>query len=368
MIKPKNFLNAFKKNGMLFFVGVPDSILSGMISLLDSKKDDYIHRSAANEGGAIGLAIGYYISTSKIPVVYMQNSGLGNAINPLTSLVDKKVYGIPMVLVIGGRGILGYKDEPQHLKMGPITLEVLKVLGIKYKILTKENFQKKNKKAKDTSLKSNQPYALIVKPKLIETLPIKFTKDSKKLVKRKDFIEKIVHFHKDNNFIVGSTGNTAREIYYFLNKEKKNNNKIFHSIGGMGHANQIAAEYAKQRPNCRTIIADGDGAAIMHLGNFSTIRHLNLKNFIHIVFNNNVHESTGGQLVSSPDLDYKKLFKLFGYKKVFSITRPHQLSKILNKKTSGSIGILIKVNSGTIINLPRQDIKSLLSFKKLLKK
>jgi len=369
MIKPQKLVNAFKKSGISFFVGVPDSVLSGMISYLNVKASNCIHRSAANEGGAVGLAVGYYISTSKVPLLYMQNSGLGNAINPLTSIVDNKVYGIPMVLLIGARGAFGYKDEPQHLKMGPITTKLLKVLGVKYKILLEKNFSAQIKYAKKTSLRTKQPYALIVKPGLIETTNLK--KQSyvqKKLYKRIDFIEHIINFHNRKSFIVASTGFAARELFYLVNRKKKNSNKIFYSIGGMGHANQVAAEYAKQKPKEKIIVIDGDGAVMMHLGNLSTIKKLNLSNFIHIIFNNGVHESTGGQNVSYPEINYKSIFKLFNYKKIFNITSPLELKKILQKKIKGPIGIVIKVKIGTVNNLPRQDIESLVSFKKLIKK
>lgn len=367
MIDPIKLLKAFNKNHLNYFTGVPDSVLGGLISLLNSSKNKSINRSAANEGGAVGLATGYYISTSRIPVVYMQNSGLGNAINPLTSIVDNKVFGIPMVLLIGARGSLGIKDEPQHLKMGPITLKVLKVLGIKYKILTKKNYFNQIKIARKTAIKENQPFALVIKPKLIKSLPIKFVKENKKLFKRHDFIEKIIKSHRANDFIVGSTGYTAREIYYYLQKGNKNNQRVFHSIGGMGHSNQVGAEYAAQRKTKRTIVLDGDGAMLMQLGNVSTIKKLNLKNFFHIVFNNNVHESTGGQPISSINLDFRKVFSLFGYKKIYKINTPTELDKILKKKNIGPVGIYIKVNVGSLPNLPRQDRKSLLAFKKLIK-
>ena len=164
MIDPIKLLKAFNKNHLNYFTGVPDSVLGGLISLLNSSKNKSINRSAANEGGAVGLATGYYISTSRIPVVYMQNSGLGNAINPLTSIVDNKVFGIPMVLLIGARGSLGIKDEPQHRTQGQITKKLLKLLNIKFEVLSnKSNYANVINKLTDYSKRNSKSVAILIR-------------------------------------------------------------------------------------------------------------------------------------------------------------------------------------------------------------
>ena len=254
MIDPKIIINTFKKIDINFFSGVPDSCLDGLISYLSYEKHSCIHRIAANEGGAVALAIGNYLATSKIPVVYMQNSSLGHAINPLTSLADKKVYGIPMILLIGIRGGPGNLDEPQHHKMGPITFDMLKTLGIPYKLFNEKNYISQIKLAKKISLKKKQPFAIVVNPGTFIKSTKKINFNNKLKYLRKDFIEQIVKFKNKNTFLVGSLGNISREIYYFSEIQNKNDKNIFYGIGAMGHANQIGVEYAKNRHKKKIIV------------------------------------------------------------------------------------------------------------------
>jgi len=365
MINPQSLILAFKNSGINYFTGVPDSILDGFIKSLNNKKFKCIHRVAANEGGAIGLAIGYSISTKKIPVVYMQNSGLGNAINPLVSIVDKKVYGIPMILLIGSRGGFNVPDELQHCKMGPITLKTLKTLGIKYKVLNKYKIYEQIKYAKKFTTKYNQPFAIVVKPKTIsKSLDVKIKARANLKFKRIDFIQTLLQNINTNFRIISTTGYTSRELDYLQKKRGKRKSKSFFCIGAMGHANQIATEIALQDKNKKIIVLDGDGALLMHLGNLSVVRRLKPKNLLHILFDNSIHESTGSHQLPENDINYGLVFKNFGYKSVINITNPLTLKKILKKKLAGPAALIISIKPGTINNLPRPKREDLLSFKK----
>ncbi len=365
MIDPKDFVKAFKKQNINYFVGVPDSVLDTFINFLHSQKRGLTHRVAANEGGAIGLATGYAISKKRIPVVYFQNSGLGNAINPLTSIVDKKVYGIPMILVIGVRGGFNFRDELQHHKMGPITLKILKSLGIPYKVVNEKKFNHQIRHALKYSKNNSQPFALIIKHNSFKKQKNhKIFGKQKEKFRRYEYIEVLLKNLKKNTYLVGSTGFATRELNYFAKNLNLNTSKFFYCIGAMGHANQIANEIALQKKKNKVIILDGDGALIMHLGNLSTIKKTMPRNLIHIVFDNKIHESTGGHPVSDTNLNFKLIFKAFGYKKIFEINNPNKLVNILKNKKLVNTAVIIKTKPGTINNLPRPSLKDLIYFKK----
>ncbi len=354
MIEIQNFLNKFQKQNMNYICGVPDSILKDLIYFLEHKKHKFTHRTAVNEGGAIGLATGYYLSTKKIPIVYMQNSGLCNAINPLTSLADEKIFSIPMIILIGHRGEPGIKDEPQHNKMGPNLYKILKALEIKATRLTKKNYNTLIRKSVNEAKANSKPIAIIVgKGLLIEKN--KVLKSNKRKLLRIDCIDYLLSDKNlKNSKFIGSTGNTGRELYYLNEKKKIGHKNSFYNIGAMGHLNQIAFEIA-QRTKKKIIILEGDGSLQMHAGNLAVLGKYQNKNILHLVFQNDTHESTGNHLVANKNLNYKKIFYGFGYKKVFYVKKFDEFKKVMKKKHNNLTAIIIKVSSETIKNLPRPN-------------
>ena len=359
MIAPKKFIKEFKKNNLKYFTGVPDSILSGLINYLNLSNHGCVHRIAANEGSAISQAIGYFIAKKKVPVVYFQNSGISHASNPLASVADQKIFGIPMILLVGYRGDPKIKDEPQHYRIGPNTKKILKSININSVILNKRNFKSAIYKAKKRTLKLKQPQALIVSKNLISKFKNSkvINKNNKNFSYRIKYLELLAKLGSRKDFFVCTTGNTAREMYVLNEKYKKNHTNSFYCIGAMGHANQIGLELSLQKKKKNIYILDGDGAALMHMGNLSTIANYKPKNLIHIIFNNGVHESTGLHNTTNQKISFKKVYDSLGYKRNFLVKKISSFKKILKKKVTGPIGIEILIKPGTVDNLPRPNKK-----------
>jgi len=359
MIHPEKFIKEFKRNNLKYFTGVPDSVLSGLINYLNLGKHNCTHRIAANEGSAVAQGIGFYLSKKKVPVVYLQNSGISHASNPLASMADQKIFGIPMILLIGYRGDPRIKDEPQHYRIGPNTKKILNSINISSTILNEKNFKSAIHNAKKRSLKFMQPQALIIRKSFISKFKnIKLiNKKNKNLISRIEYLEHLVKNRKKNDFFVCTTGNTSREMYVLNEKINKIHSNSFYCIGAMGHANQIALEIALQKQSKNIYVLDGDGAALMHMGNFSTIANFKPKNLTHILFNNGIHESTGEHNTTNQEIRFSKIFSACGYKKYFSIKKVTSLKKILSKKLNGPVGIEVMIKPGTIDNLPRPSKK-----------
>jgi phosphonopyruvate decarboxylase len=295
MILPEHLYNFFQQHGISFYTGVPDSLLKYFLKYIhdNSSYDDHI--IAANEGLAIALASGYHFRTGKLPLVYLQNSGLGNIINPLTSLADKEMYAVPILLLIGWRGRPGTKDESQHVKMGRITIPLLDVLEVPYYLLdADENSSfKKITKAIDEAIIEQKPVALLVQEEIFEKYE-GIVQPGQYLLEREETIKKIITHLKGDEAVICTTGKIGREFYEQNISANKKIKKYLLSVGAMGHANHIALGI-KMRSQEKVIVLDGDGALLMHMGALPTIAHNAINNFIHIVFNNGAHESVGGQ-------------------------------------------------------------------------
>lgn len=376
MLDPKKFYNFLKKSNINFFTGVPDSLLKDFISLLDKKKKE--HLSVGNEGIAIALAAGHYLSSGNPALVYMQNSGLGNAINPLNSITNKKVYGIPIILLIGWRGEIIKKnfqvsDEPQHLYQGKITLKQLKLIDIPYKIINKDtkDIKKIIDKLKRLSVSLQKPVAIIVKKgtfKKINKKKISLKKKSYPL--RKSIIEKIIEKAINRSTIISTTGYTSRELYQLRLLRKENAAKDFLMVGGMGHAVSVSAGIAKNLKK-KIICIDGDGSLLMHASGMQNSAMM--RNFIHILINNGVHDSVGGQKINSIKLDYKQISKGFGYDYYFKSLSLRDFEKNMDKAFKLKKSVFIEVLSQAGINdtLPRPKEKFVLrkvEFQKIIKK
>ena len=366
MIKVNSLINLLKKNNSNFFTGVPDSVLKELSYSLQ-KKTKKNHIIATNEGAAVSLGIGHYLSTKSIPCVYMQNSGLSNALNPLISIAHEKVYSIPLILIIGWRGSPRVKDEPQHNVKGKITESILKLLNIKYTIIrTNDDLKKFDKQIKNAKKKDTIVACLIEQGTLEKNKKINKKKDFYKLDKEL-FLKTLLQTLEKNTKIISSTGYNSRELIHLRNKYKIKNSNDFYMVGGMGHTASVALGYSLSSKK-KIICMDGDGSLLMHLGSIKTAGTFANKNFKYILLNNNSHDSVGGQNTHSDDIDFEKLSISLGFKNFYCIKSDKNLKKNIQKFINGNnLNFLeVKVSNSKIKKLPRPT--NLIKIKKLFMK
>lgn len=315
-MEAKAFLQGLSRLQVDFYTGVPDSLLK---SLGDTLFEKYglsgRHVVAANEGGAIGLAAGHYIATGHPAMVYLQNSGLGNAVNPVVSLLSERVYGIPCVLVVGWRGEPGTKDEPQHMFQGEITPETLKLLGLTVFTIDAGTEDKAFTAMVDAAapkLAAGQSVAfLVAKGGLTGNAAV--TAAQPGILIREDALQALLSACDDNNYFVATTGKTSREVYELREKLQQKHDHDFLTVGSMGHAGMIALGIAKAKPDATVWCLDGDGAALMHMGALAVEVQQNCHNLIHVVLNNGAHESVGGMPVAGGTLQFAPVMQALGY-------------------------------------------------------
>lgn len=357
MISPKFFIESLKSEGVTFFAGVPDSLLKNVCAYLFDTIDFKHNIITANEGAAIALAAGYHLASGKIGAVYMQNSGEGNAINPLASLTDKDVYNIPVLLIIGWRGCPGIHDEPQHVKQGKITTDLLDVMGIHYSILSKEEKEVGEQigKAVERMKETGESYALVVEKNTFEEYIAQSVKDNGFTISREDAVKLVAAEIGERDAIVSTTGMISRELFEYRAALGQSHGQDFLTVGSMGHASQIALGIALEKADRRVWCFDGDGAIIMHMGSMAVIADVSPKNFTHIVFNNGAHDSVGGQPTVGLTIDIPAIAKAMGYCHTFSVDNKDDLSVILSevKDLDGPILIEIKVKKGNRKDLGR---------------
>ena len=360
MIKTKLFYDKLSNLGIDFFTGVPDSLLKDICSYITDTTPSERNIIAANEGGAVGLAIGYAMAKSKIPLVYMQNSGFGNTINPLLSLADTKVYGIPMLLLVGWRGEPGIKDEPQHVKQGEVSETLLKTLNLPYSIISKdsEDFSNVLTNAVDVMKNQNTPYVILVKKGTFEKYKLKSEKVTNYDLNREGAIKKVINKISKKDIVVSTTGKTSREVFEFREEIGDGHEKDFLTVGGMGHANQIALGLAIGKPNRNVYCIDGDGAVLMHTGSLGMIGDIAPANLKHIIINNGAHDSVGGQPTIGFDIDFRKIAEGFNYKQTFQIKTIIEFDKVFEsfKKSIGPSLLEIIVNKGAREDLGRPTV------------
>ena len=336
-MKPELLYQLLKKNGFGPFVGVPCSILASLLKVVAKHNEELI---ATSEGEAIGIASGLYLS-GRNPVVFMQNSGLGNAINPITSL--NLVYNIPLLLVITLRGESGIKDAPQHAIMGKKTEQLLKVLGIKYKYLKNDIRQLKEdlKYLKKAMTEDSRPVAFILKKGILEKDIFMKKLNNNRGLNRQVVINEVVKSLNNNSIVITTTGMITREYYNCKNKPRTN----FYMAGSMGCASAVGLGVAiEARKNKKVVIIDGDGAILMKMGNMATVGNVAPKNLLHIVIDNECHESTGAQATSSKTTALDKVAKSCGYLNIYKITSRRKIGEIIKRllNTKGPSFVLIK--------------------------
>lgn len=375
MVRPEFFVNTLKEYGIDFYAGVPDSLLKNICAYITDNLPVEQNIIAANEGGAMGIAAGYHLATGNIPVVYMQNSGEGNIINPLASLTDKEVYNIPVLLVIGWRGRPGVKDEPQHVKQGKVTTGLLNVMGINYAILPKdeEEAAKQIKIAVDYMKATNECYALVIEKDTFDAYKLINIETNDLTMTREEAIKKVASTIEDNACIVSTTGMISRELFEARTAWNQGHERDFLTVGSMGHASQIALGIALQKANRKVYCFDGDGASIMHMGNMAITASMKCNNYVHVVFNNGAHDSVGGQPTVGLKIDLCAVAKAVGYKATFSVETMEQLESILPevRNVEGPVFLQVCVKKGNRKDLGRPTttpIQNKNAFMEFLKK
>ena len=374
MVRPEFFVNTLKEYGMDFYAGVPDSLLKNICAYITDNLPPEQNIIAANEGGAMGIAAGYHLSTGKVAVVYMQNSGEGNIINPLASLTDKEVYNIPVLLVIGWRGRPGVKDEPQHVKQGKVTTGLLNTMGINYSILPKdeEGAARQIRIAAEYMKATNECYALVIEKDTFEDYKLQHAVPSSLTLSREEAIRTVASTIEDKACIVSTTGMISRELFETRTAWNQGHERDFLTVGSMGHASQIALGIALQKPERRVYCFDGDGASIMHMGNMAITASMKCKNYVHVVFNNGAHDSVGGQPTVGLQIDLCAVAKALGYESACSVENLEDLHTSLRqlKDAEGPVFLQVRVKKGNRKDLgrptttPIQNKEALMAFLK----
>lgn len=357
MLSPKIFIESLAAKGVDFFAGVPDSLLKNVCAFISDTLDDRHNIIAANEGAAVGLAAGHYLATGHIPCVYMQNSGEGNAINPLASLTDKEVYGIPVLLVIGWRGEPGVHDEPQHVKQGKITLPLLDAMGIRHEILSQDEteFRSQLDEAVRHMSETGEAFAFIVRKNTFEPYTLQRHEVNEYPLSREEAIQKVAASLSAKDVIVSTTGMISRELFEYRTAQSQGHERDFLTVGSMGHASQIALGIALEKTDRRVWCFDGDGAALMHLGSVAIIADKAPENFVHVIFNNGAHDSVGGQPTVGLKVNLAGIAKAAGYKDAVSVTTADDLGSALKalKTMRGPVLLEVRVHRGNRKDLGR---------------
>lgn len=324
----KDFVNIL---GADFFAGVPDSKLRPLVDYLVESygSNNASHVIAANEGNAAALAAGYHLATGKTPVVYLQNSGLGNIVNPLLSLLDRAVYGIPCIFVIGWRGEPGLHDEPQHLLQGRLTEPLLDTMGVTTRVLTQETTPAELAHMMEEArphLAAGRQAAFLIREDALTYPKQKY--ENLFPMRREDAVAEILNAAGDA-VIVATTGKTGRELFELREARGEGHARDFLTVGSMGHASAIALGLALHRPQRRVICIDGDGAALMHMGAMATIGAIAPENLVHILLNNEAHESVGGAPTVADSMNFLHIAEAVGYRRVRSADDPGSLRRAL---------------------------------------
>ncbi len=331
MIRPSYFYDLLIQNGTDFFAGVPDSLLKNLCAYITDNAPADKHIISANEGSATGLACGYHFATGQIPMIYMQNSGEGNMVNPLMSIADPDVYSVPMLVVIGWRGEPGVHDEPQHVKQGKVTCDLLDAMKVPYEVLSEneEDLPAQFEKAYKYIRENNAQYAFVIRKNTFDEYKLQNNVPVEGKMTREEAIEKIMLSAEDTTAFVSTTGMASRELYELREKHGQGHEKDFLTVGGMGHASQIALSIAMNKKDRQVYCIDGDGASIMQMGGMATIGSRNPSNYVHFVLNNGAHDSVGGQPTVGREIDLCAIASGCGYENVVKAETPEELEAVL---------------------------------------
>ena len=370
----QHLLSACRDAGIDFFTGVPDSQLKGLCDTLfatfgvESKE----HIVAANEGNAIALCAGHYLATGRPGLCYMQNSGLGNAVNPIASLMDQQVYGLPCLLVVGWRGEPGVHDEPQHVKQGQITLSQLELLDVPCMVLDKAmsdaDFDAAFANLR-VHLDAGRTAAIVVKKGAL-SCSLKPRYGNSRTLTREEAAARILRASDEGNVFVSTTGKLSRELFELREAAGQGHEKDFLTVGSMGHASMLALGIALEKPERRVWCLDGDGAALMHLGAMAVLGRKKPANLLHVVINNAAHETVGGMPVCEGTLDLSAMAKAVGYEHIFRAEDGDSLDAALSAaKACGELALIevmcavgARADLGRPTTTPRENRDALMKY------
>lgn len=362
-MKADKLLQALEQRGIHTVIGVPDSTLKQFCDGLQNYKGNINHYVPVNEGAAVGLAVGSYLADGKPACVYMQNSGIGNAVNPIASLANRDVYGIPMLFLVGWRGEPGVKDEPQHVFQGKITCKLFEVLTIPYEVIDKdttwEQMESILTEAFET-LSRGEQFAIIVRKGTFEK-DVPYTWENGNTLNREEALATILKEGGHEAILVSTTGKISRELYEQSDALYGTHENIFMTVGGMGHASMIALGIAKKRPEEKIICIDGDGAALMHMGALAFISSQSPENFVHIIINNQSHESVGAMPTGCQKVNFSELAKNVGYPWTIRVSTLEELTKVLHnideQKGPILVEVLVSLDSRADLGRPKESAR-----------
>jgi len=357
MLNCQQFYNILQENEIDFFTGIPDSLLKDFCAYVSDNTPPDRNVISANEGGSIGLAVGYHLATNKIPFIYLQNSGFGNIINPLLSIADPDVYSIPMLIMIGWRGEPGGKDEPQHKKQGRVTIAMLDSMQIPYEILPDEPEAAKNVVEKGVKMmnENSSPFVLVVRKGTFEEYQLQNEISTNYPLNREMAVKLVIDQLGESDIVVSTTGKTSREVFEYREEKGQGHDRDFLTVGAMGHASQIALGIALQKKDRQIFCLDGDGAIIMHMGSLTMGALLKSKNFKHVVFNNGAHDSVGGQPTIAFSIDFCEIARSAGYNVALRAESDKDITGKIKQLRSqdGPAFLEIRVNKGARSDLGR---------------
>ncbi|NLV58144.1 MAG: phosphonopyruvate decarboxylase [Clostridiales bacterium] len=342
-MKTSSFLEGMAELGVDFYAGVPDSLLKLLGDAIYEKYGDRgRHVVAANEGNAVALCAGHYIATGRPGLCYMQNSGIGNAVNPIASLLNDRVYGIPCIFVVGWRGEPEIKDEPQHAFQGTVTRELLELMDLKVFPLNQdtgeEDFAITLPQVKDALAAGKSVAYLVSQGGLSDGPKVRF--ECTRTLKREEALREILRDSTDRDIYVSTTGKTSREVFELREALHQDHSHDFLTVGSMGHASMIALGIAMEKPDFTIWCLDGDGAALMHLGSLAVEARQRVQNLVHVLLNNGAHESVGGMPVSCGNLSFAPIAQAVGFDRcLIAQTIPQLHSQLALVRKPGQTGL-----------------------------
>ncbi len=356
--------NLVKIIGSDFYVGVPDSQLKALCNYLMNIYgiDPKHHMIAANEGNCAALAAGYHLATGKVPVVYMQNSGEGNIINPVASLLNEKVYAIPVVFIVGWRGEPGIHDEPQHIYQGEVTVKLLEDMDIATFVIGKETTDDEVAAKMEefkTIFATGKDVAFVIRKGALTDAPKVEYRNENTMV-REEIIRHIVKASGEDP-IVSTTGKASRELFETRVANGQSHKYDFLTVGSMGHSSSIALGVAINKPETRIWCVDGDGAVLMHMGSMAVLGANKPTNLIHVVINNGAHETVGGMPTVAGSIDLVAIAKACGYPNAVCVDRFEDLDTELEAaKSRNELSLIeVKCSIGTREDLGRPTTTAL---------
>jgi phosphonopyruvate decarboxylase len=373
-LDPQFFYEALSAKGTTFFSGVPDSLLKDVCGYITDKAPAGSNVISANEGTALATAAGHHLATGQVPCVYLQNSGLGNLINPLLSLASNRVYSIPALLLIGWRGEPGKKDEPQHRLQGELTPSMLKEMNIPFEVLPDyaDGCQEIIDKAYTWMAENKAPFALLVKKgtfsRYRKEVVLHAGQEQPGMLKREEILSSILDTFPDTPTVT-TTGFTSREVFELRKARGEGHGNDFLTVGSMGHCSSIAQGVAMSKPATDVLCVDGDGAALMHMGAMAITGRSGLKNFKHILVNNGMHDSVGGQPTVALDVNFSLIAQACGYNYTATVSDGKDVPAALEAlaKATGPAFLEIKAVPGVRDSLGRPTTTTLENKKSFMK-